>query len=152
MSLRARLRRRVEQDLRSARVLIDGDAEALITGIRRVIAPDQLVLPGDGDRRADLGVVIIDRKAHGSTLHRAQEFFSGIDAQLADDAPRICLIVGGANSVAPRTLARLLSAEVVHQIVVSTAPSLATTRDRADRRRLRALGWLGIDILRLGRV
>lgn len=152
MELRSRLRRRIERDLRSARVLVAGDAEAVVSGIRRAIGSDQLVLPGADDRRADLGVVVIDRKAAGSTLHRAQEIFSRLDHQLVADAPRICLIVHGAISVAPRTLARLLSAEVVHQIVVSTEPSLATTRDRADRRRLRALGWLGIDILRLGRV
>jgi hypothetical protein len=144
----------IGEHLRSAPMLIDGDAEELVdilrTGAERagitVVSRASLTDP------AHVAVLAIAKDGHRSSVLAATTALHDLGSALTKDAVRIAIIRSGRLKLAPARVQRLVADEVLFHVSAALTTDPALSSDRSFRQRLGNATLLaaGLRVLRLG--
>lgn len=143
-----------------ALVLIDGDADLVVDALRKAAreAGVELLDPQAADAtdpqpKASVAVIAV----HSTNRSSLNAGMLGLDARrdlIADDAVRIVVGVSDRVDLAPKTAAKLLGPEILHQIAAATSTDAERSTWRSLKLRIGAsmLSAAGLHVFQVGRM
>ncbi|TFD94580.1 hypothetical protein E3T61_01720 [Cryobacterium lactosi] len=138
----------------TAPVLLEGDAEQLLTvmrtGARSAGIPE--TDHASSTQPARVVVLAIQRDARRSSLVKAASMLRELDDHIAPDAVRIVVVQSRRTKLAPPKLQRLVAAEVLFHVALALSNVIPGQKERTLRQRvgLATLDAAGFRILRFG--
>lgn len=151
---RAERLRAIAAHVLTAPVLLDGDADELLTvmrtGARAAGIPE--TDRASATQPARVVVVAIQRDARRSSLVKAASLLRELNDHIAPDAVRIVVVQSRRSKLAPPKLQRLVAAEVLFHVALALPDVVPGQKERTLRQRfgLTTLDAAGFRILRFG--
>lgn len=151
---RAEQLRAIATHVLRAPILLEGDADELLTVLRAgaraagIPETDQ----ASAAQPARVVVVAVKRDSRRSSLMKAATMLRALDEHVASDAVRIVVVQSARSRLAPPRLQRLVAAEVLFQVALAL-PDIAPgqkTRTLRERFGLTTLDAAGFRVLRFG--
>jgi hypothetical protein len=151
---RAEHLRAVAAHVLTAPVLIDGDAQELLTVLRAGAREANIPVTdhASAEQPARVVVLAVRRDARRSSLVKAAGLLRKMDDRMAPDAVRIVVVQSARSKLAPPKLQRLVASEILFH-VADALPDLAPglrERTLGQRLGLASLDAAGFRILRFG--
>jgi len=151
---RAEQLRAIAAHVLSAPILLEGDADELLTVLRNgargagIVQTDRV----SASQPACVVVVAIKRDARRSSLVKAASLLRELDEHVAPTAVRIVVVQSARSKLAPPKLQRLVAAEVLFHVALALGSVVPGRRERTYRQRLglATLDAAGFRILRFG--
>jgi hypothetical protein len=151
---RAERLRAIAAHVLTAPILLEGDAEELLTVMRTgasgagIPVADRL----SASQPARVVVIAILRDGRRSSLVKAASLLRELDEHVATDAVRIVVVQSARSKLAPPKLQRLVAAEVMFHVALALPNVVPGLKERTFRQRLglTTLDAAGFRILRFG--
>jgi len=151
---RAEQLRAIAAHVLTAPILLEGDADELLTvmrtGARAAGIPE--TDRASATQPARVVVVAIQRDARRSSLVKAASLLRELNDHIAPDAVRIVVVQSRRSKLAPPKLQRLVASEVLFHVALALANVVPGQKERTLRQRfgLTTLDAAGFRILRFG--
>ncbi|TFC53677.1 MULTISPECIES: hypothetical protein [unclassified Cryobacterium] len=151
---RAEQLRAIAAHVLTAPILLEGDADELLTvmrtGARAAGIPE--TDRASATQPARVVVVAIQRDARRSSLVKAASLLRELNDHIAPDAVRIIVVQSRRSKLAPPKLQRLVASEVLFHVALALANVVPGQKERTLRQRfgLTTLDAAGFRILRFG--
>lgn len=151
---RAEQLRAIAAHVLTAPILLEGDADELLTvmrtGARAAGIPE--TDRASATQPARVVVVAIQRDARRSSLVKAAALLRELNDLVAPDAVRIVVVQSRRSKLAPPKLQRLVASEVLFHVALALANVVPGQKERTLRQRfgLTTLDAAGFRILRFG--
>lgn len=148
--------RRIAEWIPFPRVLIVGNDDGLLEALRdNALGRDFELMDAASipapHARASVVIAIVRAKGEESVLSRGVAAIAELKEHLTDDAVRIVVSTNAATKAAPRSLARLIAPEVLHQVAAAAAAE-APRRGFRERSGRAAIAAAGVHVFRVGRM
>ncbi|WP_104164045.1 hypothetical protein [Cryobacterium sp. N22] len=151
---RAEQLRAIATHVLTAPILLEGDADELLTvmrtGARAAGIPE--TDRASATQPARVVVVAIQRDARRSSLVKAASLLRDLNDHIAPDAVRIIVVQSRRSKLAPPKLQRLVASEVLFHVALALSNVVPGQKERTLRQRfgLTTLDAAGFRILRFG--
>jgi len=151
---RAEQLRAIAAHVLRAPILLEGDADELLTvmraGARAAGIPE--TDRASATQPARVVVLAIQRDARRSSLVKATTLLRELDGHIAPEAVRIVVVQSARSKLAPPKLQRLVASEALFQVALALANVVPGQNERTFRQRvgLATLDAAGFRILRFG--
>jgi len=151
---RAEQLRAIAAHVLTAPILLEGDADELLTvmrtGARAAGIPETDC--ASATQPARVVVLAIQRDARRSSLVKATTLLRELDDHIAPEAVRIVVVQSARSKLAPPKLQRLVASEVLFHVALALANVVPGQKERTFRQRvgLTTLDAAGFRILRFG--
>lgn len=151
---RAEQLRAIAAHVLTAPILLEGDADELLTvmraGARAAGIPE--TDRASATQPARVVVLAIQRDARRSSLVKATTLLRDLDDHIAPEAVRIVVVQSARSKLAPPKLQRLVASEVLFHVALALANVVPGQKERTFRQRvgLTTLDAAGFRILRFG--
>ena len=146
--------RAIAPHVQSAAILLEGDAEALVSALRA--GAGSFGIPATAhastDKPARVVVLAIHRDSRRSSLVKATTMLRNLDDQVAPDAVRIVVVQSVRSRLVPPRLRRRIASEILFQVAIALPGVVAAQKTRTLRQRwaLTTLDAAGFRVLRFG--
>ncbi|TFB98709.1 hypothetical protein E3O42_15195 [Cryobacterium adonitolivorans] len=151
---RAEQLRAIAAHVLTAPILLEGDADELLTVLRTGARAAEIPVTdhASAERPARVVVLAIDRDARRSSLVKAATLLRELEDHIASDAVRIVVVQSARSRLAPPKLQRLVASEVLFHVALALSNVVPGQKERTLRQRfgLTTLDAAGFRILRFG--
>ncbi|MEC5185013.1 hypothetical protein RCH12_002489 [Cryobacterium sp. MP_3.1] len=151
---RAEQLRAIAAHVLTAPILLEGDADELLTVLRDGARAAGIPVTDHAlsARPARVVVLAIDRDARRSSLVKAATLLRELEDHIAPDAVRIVVVQSARSRLAPPKLQRLVASEILFHVALALSNVVPGQRERTLRQRfgLTTLDAAGFRILRFG--
>ncbi|ASD23485.1 hypothetical protein B7495_16330 [Cryobacterium sp. LW097] len=151
---RAEQLRAIAAHVLTAPILLEGDADELLTVLRAGARAAGIPVTDHAlaARPARVVVLAIDRDARRSSLVKAATLLRELENHIAPDAVRIVVVQSARSRLAPPKLQRLVASEILFHVALALSNVVPGQKERTLRQRfgLTTLDAAGFRILRFG--